>query len=169
MRDIATQASHGGRRDRRRLTRKDIPMSAYSLDGFISLGFAEPPTYREADGGETLYRVFGGGSRIVGSFFSFDDPVTVSSAEFNANIVKWGNSCLYVARFNVRAGTPMYVGRIDQSWAPPGVGGDVFLGGNRNALQVWIEAKRALLSLTLIGTPRTLLQDRTVVLREGRC
>jgi hypothetical protein len=146
-------------------------MSAYSVNGFIDKGFAEPPAFREAQGGETLHRVFGGSSGIVGSFFSLDDPANVSSAEFNANIVKWGNLCLYVARFQVRAGTPMYVGRIAQDHAAPGAweGEDLFVGGNRNSLQVWIELRRVLTSLTLIGKPHTLLQDRTVVLREGHC
>lgn len=146
-------------------------MSAISVDGFISKGFAEPPVYREARGTETLHRVFGGSSDIVGSFFTLDDPVDVSSAEFNSNIVKWGNLCLYVARFTVQAGTPMYVGRVDQSWVRPGMddGVDVFVGGNRDALQVWIERRRVLTSLSLVGRPRTLLQDRAVMSREGRC
>lgn len=138
-------------------------------DGWIGKGFAEPPTYREAAGGETLYRVFGGTSGIVGTFFSLVDPADVSSAEFNSNIVKWGNRCLYVARFKVQAGTPMYVGRVDQGFAPPGMDDDdgSWVGGNRDALQVWIDRRHVLTTLTLLGRPRTLLQDRTVVLRGG--
>ena len=138
-------------------------------DGWIGKGFAEPPTYREAVGGETLYRVFGGTSGIVGEFFSLVDPADVSSAEFNSNIVKWGNRCLYVARFKVQAGTPMYVGRVDQGFAPPGMDDDdgSWVGGNRDALQVWIDRRHVLTTLTLLGRPRTLLQDRTVVLRGG--
>ena len=138
-------------------------------DGWIGKGFVEPPTYREAVGGETLYRVFGGTSGIVGEFFALVDPADVSSAEFNSNIVKWGNRCLYVARFKVQAGTPMYVGRVDQGFAPPGMDDDdgSWVGGNRDALQVWIDRRHVLTTLTLLGRPRTLLQDRTVVLRGG--
>ncbi len=141
-------------------------MCASGLGGCIVQGFAGPPACREAAGDETLYRVFGGMRGIVGCFFSFEDPAGVSAAEFNANIAKWGDPGLYVARFRPQAGTPMHVGRIDPGFAGPGL--DAFVGSNPDAQQVWIELRHVLGALTLVGRPRTLLQERAAVLREGR-
>lgn len=120
-----------------------------------------------------MFRVYGGAtSKIIGSCYSLSNPVTVSAAEFDANIVKWGNLCLYVAAFKVWKGTPMYIGRIDQSYVRKGKdidgGNDVFIGGNRNAKQVWIDPKKAMTHLILVGKPSRLLQDRVVVSRGGR-
>lgn len=137
----------------------------------LNTGFSEPPAYKEAAGTETLYRVYGGGSRIIGSCYSFENPTSVSQAEFDSNIVKWGNLCLWVATFKPMKGTPMYVGRIDQSFERKSGrdvenvddGNDVFLGGRFNAQQVWIDPKRAIAYLSLIGNPRRLKQDKTVI------
>jgi len=146
-------------------------MTAFTEQWFRSKGFSEQPVFHEADGTETLFRVYGGAtSKIVGSCYSMSNPVTVSAAEFDANIVKWGNLCLYVATFKVSKGTPMYIGRIDQSYSRKDIddGTDVFIGGNTNAKQVWIDPKKAMTHLILVGKPSRLQQDRMVVAREGR-
>lgn len=143
-------------------------MAAFSEQWFRSKGFSEPPVYREGTGTEILYRVYGGAtSRIVGSCYSFDEPRSVTSAELNSNIVKWGNLCLYLATFKVSRGTPMYVGRIDQSFRRKDIddGTDSFYGGNDHARQVWIDPAKAITYLILVGHPRQLLQDKTVVSR----
>lgn len=142
-------------------------MPAFTENWFRSKGFAEPPTYMEAKGIVTLYRVYGGvTSRIIGSCYSFTNPLTVTNAEFDLNIVKWGNLCLYVATFETSAGTPMYIGRIDQSLERKDLsefGSGIIFGGNVNAQQVWIDPDRAITYLRLIGTPRRLIQDKVFV------
>lgn len=132
---------------------------------FCALGFEDYPEYREALGTETLYRVFGGAtSRITGRYYTFEKPRNLTAAELNLNVVKWGNLCLYVATFQVTKGTPMYIGRVDQSFHTSVDGGqDIFLGGNHNAKQVWIDLHKALIGLRLVGEPERLLQDAFVV------
>jgi len=132
---------------------------------YRSKGFADYPEYRPALGTETLFRVFGGArSRITGEFYTFDKPRSLTAAELNLNVAKWGNLCLYVATFHVTKGTPMYIGRIDQSFHTYADGGhEIFLGGNPNAKQVWIEYHKAMLGLRLVGEPERLLQDAFIV------
>ena len=133
-------------------------------------GFAEVPEYLEASGTENLYRVFGGAtSQIIGQCYSFENPATVSAAEFDSNIVKWGNLCLYVAHFKPSKGTPMYYGRIDQSYSMKNEGDGVerFMGGKADAKQIWIDPKRAITSLILVGEPRRLIQDKVVMSHAG--
>ena len=145
-------------------------MPAFTKKWYRSKGFAESPIYLEANGIDFLYRVYGGAtSRIIGSCYSFENPTTVSAAEFDANIVKWRNLCLYVATFKPIKGTPMYFGRIDQSYARNDIddGADDFVGGNPNAKQVWIDPKRAITYLVLVGEPRRLIQDKVVMSQIG--
>jgi len=132
---------------------------------FCGLGFADYPEYRPASGTQTLYRVFGGAtSRITGEFYTFEKPRSLTAAELNLNVAKWGNLCLYVATFHVTEGTPMYIGRIDQRFHTYADGGhEIFLGGNPNAKQVWIEYHKAMLGLRLVGEPERLLQDAFIV------
>lgn len=160
-------------------------MTQFKANWFLDEGFVEAPTYVEAHGGEMLYRVFDtadaaarAGSKITGKFYSFTNPLTVTEADRHLNIVKWGNRCLYVATFRATEGTPMFVGRIDQCFArkdPGEVGSqrgagarEIAFGGNPNAKQVWIEPDRALIYLTLVGTPRRLIQDKVVVASPAR-
>jgi hypothetical protein len=135
-------------------------MAEHRLVGYLDKGFVEPPRRCKAEGTETLHRIFGGECSIVGNYFHLEDPATVSSAEFDTALVKWGGPSLYVARFRVGAGTPLYIGRVD--WNGPRCPRATGLHpvGNRAAAQVWIDLRHVLTRLTLVGRPCTLLQAR---------
>lgn len=144
-------------------------MSAFTENWWRSKGFGEMPRYYEADGTERIFRVYGGEtSKLYGSCYSFSNPRTVSNAEFDANIVKWGNTCLWIAEFSAKKGTPFYVGRIDQSYERKDIddGEDVFLGGNWKAEQIWIDPVRAPAYLTHVKSTK-LIQDKVVMTRTG--
>jgi len=141
-------------------------MSAFTESWWRSKGFAECPTYAEAKGNETLYRVCGGPtSRAYGSCYSLTKPTSVSAAEFDANIVKWGNRCYYFIAFRVLEGAPLYIGKIDQTYkrTDEDDGEDVFIWGNLDAKQVWIDPNKAPAYLTPLSLPQPLRQDVSVV------
>ena len=109
------------------------------------LGFLAKLSLVKATGEETLFRVFGGvTSGLFGSFYSETRPESVSDAEFNSNVVKFGNRCLYVASFSVLPGAPLLIGRVDPTYEMPEAddGVDVFVWGNFQATQVYIELLR---------------------------
>ena len=143
-------------------------MSAITQLWWRAKGFSEFPRLQEAEGTEILYRVFGGPtSKLYGSCYSLQKPTSVSDAEFNSNIVKWGNRCFYVASFRIKPRTPMYIGKIDQAYerSDEDDGKDVFLWGNKNAEQVWIDPAKSRAVLTHLFT-HPLRQDFHVVIPD---
>ena len=131
-----------------------------------NLGFLAKPSLVQSTGKETLFRVFGGvTSNLFGSFYSETRPDSVSDAEFNLNIVKFGNRCLYVASFSVLPGAPLLVGRVDPTYEMPEEddGVDVFVWGNFQATQVYIERTKAMLFLEYNGDKQPLRRDFTPI------
>lgn len=146
-------------------------MSAVTESWWRGKGFAECPRFQEGTGNETVWRVCGGPTSLIfGSCYSFTKPTSVSAAEFDANIVKWGNLCRYFVGFQVRKGTPLWVGRIDQTYerADEDDGKDAFVWGNNESEQVWIDPKRAMSCLTLLHPIQPLRQDVTVFIPRQR-
>jgi len=130
------------------------------------LGFLEKPKLVDATGDETLYRVFDDcTSEIFGSFYTERRPDSVGDAEFNSNVVKWGNRCLYVASFSVLPGAPLLIGRVDPTYEnhKEDNGVDVFVWGNFQATQVYIERTKAKLYLEYSGDKQPLRRDFTPV------
>lgn len=145
-------------------------MPAFTRQWLLDSGFAEVPKYWPAEPGDMLYRVFGEDKYMLGSCFSLEEPRCVTAAEFSANIVKWGNRCLYVAAFKVLKPIPMWIGRIDQNFSrhDEGVPVGPIVGGNPHAVQAWMERKYANRhNLELQEPVRRLLQDKTVVLNPN--
>ncbi len=126
-------------------------------------GFAKAPKPVNATGKETLYRVFGGSSKLYGKCYSFKKPSSVLEAEYSTNIVKWNNKALFVASFRIIKGTPIWVGKIDQRYAKIGKKEvDEFIWGDQKAEQVWMELSKAKAVLTHLFT-HPLKQDFRVV------
>ena len=128
-----------------------------------SKGFADVPRSVNASGKETLYRVFGGGSKLYGSCYSYKKPSSVLEAEFCTNIAKWQNQALFVASFRIAKGTPIWIGKIDQRYARIGKKEvDEFIWGDKDAEQVWIDSSKAKSVLTHLFTHQ-LKQDYHMV------
>jgi hypothetical protein len=143
-------------------------MSAVTEMWWRTRGFSEFPSFRHAKIGERFYRVLGGPtSQLYGSFYTLTHPKSASQAEFDLNIVKWGNLCLYVASFEAREQVPLYIGRVDQSYLRAERETEEFVDGNFNAEQVWIDRKVAERALKLACDVTLLLQDKTVHGRIG--
>jgi len=138
-------------------------MSDVTNNWWQSKGFAKAPRPVNATGKETLYRVFGGSSKLYGSCYSYKKPSSVLEAEFSENIVKWRNQALFVASFRIKEGTPIWIGKIDQRYARIGKDEiDEFIWGDQNAEQVWIDPNKAKSVLTHLFT-HPLKQDFHVV------
>jgi hypothetical protein len=134
-------------------------------------GFAEAPKYVTLAPGTPLYRVCGGPTNLpFGSFYLFEEPTTVSSAERQLNIVKWGNRCFYFLEFSVLTPIGVHVGRIGQDFGTPqdGGGADYFewIPGRRT--QAFLPVEQARKHLRIIGTARPLIQDVSVVIPRQR-
>ena len=90
-----------------------------------ALGFKNPPRLMFADGGEVIFRTWGGNSQTLARFFLRPKPRTRSEAERLCSVFEYGNTCAFVTSFRVNPGTPMHVGRVDQgeycdpSWNDP--------------------------------------------------
>lgn len=145
-------------------------MSGVSECWWRSKGFKEFPRFEEADGSETLYRVMKRPDKteenLYGDgYFTLMKPTSVSAAEFNLNIVKWGNKCRYVASFSIKEGTPMWIGPIDQTYERKNEddGIDMVVWGNDKAEQVWINPETARWRLKEKST-EPLLQDKIVII-----
>jgi hypothetical protein len=80
----------------------------------------------------------------------------VSEAELAGNVIAHGNTLSFVATFRVRAGTEMWVGRVDHG------AHDL---ADRTAIQVYIE--RPLGRVELTQDVETLKQDLFVNRRTG--
>ncbi|HTY93168.1 MAG TPA: hypothetical protein VMC02_04735 [Steroidobacteraceae bacterium] len=59
-----------------------------------------------------LYRVWGGASREIGEFFTFDRPRTRTEAEGLFAVWEWGNACRFISAFVVLPGATIFVGRV---------------------------------------------------------
>lgn len=147
-------------------------MTKIELTWWKDKGFAEFPRFISAVGGEKLYRAYGTmqqtgeGSKLYGSCYTFKKPDSVSSAERDMNVVKWGNRLRFVATFEVRKGTPLFIGKIDQSYGKPGdgFGDDMSFDCNINAEQVYIERSIAEACLIHIPPSKVLYQDVSVII-----
>ena len=92
----------------------------------------------------------------------------MSQAERDLNIVKWGNTMLFVASFTVRVGTPLFIGRIDQNFGVNSENGEeVYCDANINAEQVYIPYELVDAYLTFRDS-RALYQDYFVVIPKNQ-
>ncbi|MEQ1831425.1 MAG: hypothetical protein ABL977_00105 [Candidatus Eisenbacteria bacterium] len=128
-----------------------------TLGDWREKGFADSPRRVIAEGDEILYRCFGGpNSGVLGRWFAPLKCSSVSDAELANNVVVHGNKLSMVATFRVRAGTEMWVGRVDHGAR------DL---ADRTAIQVYIE--RPLGCVELTHDVETLRQDVFVNRRTG--
>lgn len=91
---------------------------------WLAEGFAHPPRLVHATHRQLVYRVWGGTATKLGSptrpgvCLSGRKPASRVDAERLFAVWEWGNSCLWVTTFEVIAGTPMFVGRVDPGQNP---------------------------------------------------
>jgi hypothetical protein len=118
------------------------------MNNWKELGFKFQPKCVFANGNEVLYRISGGKSNSIGSFFSPLKINSVSEAEKNLNIIQYGNLCLRRGAFKVKAGTKLWVGEV--------AGDEIDFVQNKSE-QIYIE--NPLLSVQQIGSDEILKQD----------
>ena len=94
------------------------------------VGFAATPRREFATGDEIVYRVGGGASLALGSYFSPLRAQSVLDAETRSNVVMWGNKCRFVATYRLRPFVVYWVGPIAHGRQ------DV---ADRSATQIYIE------------------------------
>lgn len=130
--------------------------------GFADKGFAAAPRRCMSRGDEVIYRYFGGRSPCMGPFFSPLKFTHVSQAEYQCNIVKWGNMCRFCATYRVKPGVAMWIGRVEQEEGSGGFAGPLY---ERSALQIYID--RPEFKVILIEDIEPLRQDLFVSPRAG--
>lgn len=106
------------------------PKFSWKDEGFLSL-----PAPRLSQGGERIYRAWGGQSVAKGNpkrpgvCFSSIKPRSRAEAEKLSAVFEYGNSCLKVTEFRVPAGIVMWMGAVDpgDTRLHPAAGPQIFI------------------------------------------
>lgn len=77
-----------------------------------------------AESDMTVYRVYGGESKMQGSFFTTVQPATAAQAEQMLNINAYGNTGTQVVPVTIKAGTQFAYGNVSG-----GTGVQIFIQG----------------------------------------